>query len=192
MKTIVRKPLMIKRLYIVCCGWLTEDWTNNRVSFQVLLSEWSFSERIFHKRCMGVEIVVVVSCRCSLCWVLKVWVVVNLRLSCRLVCDDSASRRWRLSLCLVQIVGIAVWSGCRCCWIRLMIWTHLLQKLDDRCLGCAVLWLNVCVLMWPWSVGAYLSSVCRSKIRCCRRWLERLCDRCPSLFNPWLPGRMLM
>ena len=57
-------------------------------------------------------------------------------------CVDSASRRWGWSLCLEQILGVAVWSGCRCCWKRSMMWRRCWQKLDDRCCGCAVLWFN--------------------------------------------------
>ena len=52
-----------------------------------------FIERILHKRCIGEEIAVVVSRRCCFCWMLNVCVVESLRLSCLLVCGNSASRR---------------------------------------------------------------------------------------------------
>ena len=134
--------------------WLTENWTNERGMWISLNS--GFIKRILHKRCIDVKIVVVVSRQCSLCWMLKVCVVESLRLRCLLVCVDSESSRWGWSLCLVQILGVAVWSGCRCCWKWSMMWMHWLQRLDDRCFGCAVFWLTV--LKWPWSVGASLSS----------------------------------
>ena len=108
--------------------------------------------------CIGVEITVVVSHQCTLCWVLKVCVVESLKLRCLLVCGNRTTRRWGWSLCLVQILDVTVWSGCRCCWRRSMMWTHWLERLNDWCLGCAVLWLTKGVLKWPWSVDASLSS----------------------------------
>ena len=92
--------------------------------------------------CIDVEIAVVVSRQRSLCWMLKVYIAESLRLSRLLLCGDSSSRRRGWSQCLVQILGVVVWSGCRCCWRRSMMWAHWLQRLDDRCLGCAVLWLT--------------------------------------------------
>ena len=50
-----------------------------------------FIEQILHIKCIGVEIAVVVSCRHSLCWMLKVGVVESLKLSCLLICGDSMS-----------------------------------------------------------------------------------------------------
>ena len=140
----------MNRLNVVCCGWLTEDWTNDRGKWISLNS--GFIEWILHKRCIDVEIAVVVSRRRSLCWILKVCVVESLRLSCLLVCGDSACGRWGWSL--EQILGVAVWSGCRCCWTQSMMWMHWLQRLDDQCPSCAVLWSNcVCVNVVS-SVGA--------------------------------------
>ena len=139
------------------CGWLTEDLTDDRGKW--INSNSGFIEQILHKRCMGVEITVVVSCHCSLCWVSKLYVVENLRLNCLLVCGDSTSRRWGWSQCLVQILGVVVRSGCRCCWRQSMIWMHWLQKQDDWCRSWAVLWLTGGgVSKWPWSVGACPSS----------------------------------
>ena len=88
-------------------------------------------------------------------------------------------------------IMFAVWLGCICYWTRSMVWTLWLQKLDDRCPNCAVLWLaggvskclEVLVLVWV---------VSRSWTRCCRCWLQRLCDRCPGLFNSWLIGCVSM
>ena len=56
-------------------------------------------------------------------------------------------------MCLVQILGVAVWPVCRCRWRRSMMWGHWLQMLDDRCPGCTVLWLtresiNVALKCW--------------------------------------------
>ena len=79
------------------------------------------------------RIAIVISRRCSLSRLLNVCAVESLRLTCILVCGDSASRRWGWFLCSVQIVSIAVWSGCRCCWRRSMMWTHWLPRLDDWC-----------------------------------------------------------
>ena len=39
------------------------------------------------------------------------------------------------------------------------MWTHCLQRLDDRCPGLCNRWLTGCVSMWPRSVSASLSSV---------------------------------
>ena len=119
---------------------LTEDWTNDWGKWINLNS--GFIERVLHKRCIGIEIAVVVSRRCGLSWMLKVCVVESLRLGCLLVCGNSTSRRWGWSLYLVQVLGVAVWSGCRCCWRLSMVWTHWLERLDDRCSDCAVLWFN--------------------------------------------------
>ena len=143
----------VNRLYVVVLLGLTEGWTNDRGKGIRLNS--GFIERILHQRCIGVEITVVVSCQCCLCWILKVCVVESLRLSSLLVCSDSASRRWRWYLCLVQILRVAVGSSSRCCC---MMWMHWLQRLDDRCPGCAVFWLIGVVSKWPWSVGASPSS----------------------------------
>ena len=118
--------------------WLTEDTKNDRGKWISFNS--GFIERLLHKRCMGEEIAVVVSRWCHLCWVSKVCVVESLRLNCLLVCGDSAPRRCGLSLCLVKILNVAVWSSYRCWWRLPMIWTHWLQRLSDRCPGCAVLW----------------------------------------------------
>ena len=65
----------------------------------------------------------------------------------------SASRRWGWSLCLVQIVGVAVWSGSRCCWRCSMMWMHWLQRLDNQCLSlCSTLvnqvYVNVALKCW--------------------------------------------
>ena len=90
---------------------------------------------------------------------LKVSVVESFRLGCLLVYGDSASRRWGWSLCLVQIIGIAVWSGCRCCWRCLMMWMHWLLRLDDRCLSLFNPWLTECMSMQPQSVDASPSCV---------------------------------
>ena len=139
-------------LVVFMIGWLTEDWTNDRSKCIRLNSD--FIEGILHKRFIGVEIAVVVSRQHSVCWMLKVSVIEHLRLSCLLVCSDSTPRRWGWSLCLVQIFGVAVWSGCRYCWI----WSMMLQRLDDQCPSCAIFWLTVGVLKWLWSVGASLSS----------------------------------
>ena len=130
----------------------SEDRTNNRGKWISLNS--GFTESVLHKRCIGVEIAVVVSRRVSLSWLLKVCMVENLRLNCLLVCGDSASRRRGWFQCLSQILSVAVWLGCRCCWRRPMIWTYWLQRLDDRYPGCAVLWLTGDVSKWHWSVGA--------------------------------------
>ena len=177
------------RLYVCCCGWLKEDWTNDRGKRISLNS--GFIERILPKRCIGAEIAVVVSRQCSLSWMLKVCVAESLRLSCLLVCGDGASRKWGWSLCLVQILGIAVWSGCRCCWRRSMMWMHWLQMLYDRCAGYAVLWLTGCVSMWTWSV-VLVWAASRSWTRCYRCWLQRLWYRCSDLFNPWLTSCVSM
>ena len=134
---------------------------------------------------MDLEIVVVISRRCSLHWVSKVCVVESLSLSCLLVCGVSASRRWGWLFCLVQILGVAVWLDCKCCWRRSMMWTHWLQRLDDRCPSCAVLWLTG-VCRSGLEVLVQLQAVSRSWTKCCRCWLQRLYDRCPDLFNPWL------
>ena len=48
---------------------VTVNWTKDRGKRITLNS--GFIERILHKRGMGVEIKVVVSVRCSLCWVSK-------------------------------------------------------------------------------------------------------------------------
>ena len=110
----------------------------DKFKFQVLLR--NRTRKVYECR-----IAVVVSCQCSPCWVLKVSVVGSLRLSSLLVCGDSVSRRWKWSLCLVQIVGVAVWPGCRRCWRLSMMWTHWLQRLDDQCLGLFNPWLTGCV-----------------------------------------------
>ena len=47
------------------------------------------------------------------------------------VLGNSTSRRSGWSQCLVQIIGVAVWSGRN--WKRLKMWTHRVQRLDDRC-----------------------------------------------------------
>ena len=141
----------------LCVVWLREDWTRDRGKWISLNSD--FIQRILHKGRINVEITVVVSHQCSFCWVSKVYVVKSLRLSCLLVCVNSMSRRWGWSLCLVQILGVAVWSGCRCCWRRLMMWTYWLLRLDDQCLSCAVLWFNQGgISKSPWSIVASPSS----------------------------------
>ena len=91
------------RYLVVCFGWLTEDWTNDRGRWISLNS--GFIVQILHKRYISVEITFAVSRHCSLCWVSKVCVVESLRLSCLLVCGDSTSRRWGWSLCLVNVAG---------------------------------------------------------------------------------------
>ena len=120
-------------MWFECVIWLIDDWTKDRGKRKTLYSD--FIERILHKRCIGAEITVVVSCLCSLCSVSKVYVVESFRLSCLLVNVDSTFRRWWWSLCLVQILSVALWLGCRCCWKRSMMWTHSLERLDDRCPG---------------------------------------------------------
>ena len=151
-----------------------------------------FIKWIVHIRYVGVEITVVISRRRSLCWVLKVSVVESLKLNCLLVRSDSVSSRWGSSLCLEQIVGALVWSGCKCCWRRSMMWTHWLLKLDDRCPGLCSSWLTGCVSMQPRSVGASPSSVVAYGLDSCRYWLQSLCDQCPALFNSWLTRCVLM
>ena len=42
----------------------------------------------------------------------------------------------------MQIVGVAVWSGHRCRWKQLKMWTDMLKKLDDQCLGLCKPWLT--------------------------------------------------
>ena len=130
--------------------WLTDDRTKNRGQWLSLNSDFI--------ECISVEITFVVSHRCSLYWVLKVYVVESFRLSCLLVCGNSKSRRWGWSLCLVQILGVAVWLVCRCYWRRSMMWTHWWQKLDHRYPDWAVLWFNGGVSMSPWCIGASPSS----------------------------------
>ena len=144
------------QVFCCWCNRLTEDWTTDRGKWISLNT--GFIERFLHKRCIDAEIAVVVSRRCSLCWVLKVCVVESLRLRSLLVYSDSAPWRWGWSLCLVQILAAVVWSGCRCCWRRSMMWKHWLQRLDGRCFGCVVLWLIRCVSKWLWGVGASTSS----------------------------------
>ena len=117
---------------------MTEDWTNGWDKSISLNS--GFIGWILHKKSIGVEITVVVSCWHSLCWMLKVCIVESLRLSCLLICGYSMSSRWGWSLCLVQILGVAVWSGC--CWRWSVMWMHWLQRLDDQCPGCEELWFN--------------------------------------------------
>ena len=90
----------------------------------------------------GCRIAVVVSRRCSLCWVSKVGTVESRwpgRLS---VCSYNASRRGGWSLCLVQIVGGAIRSVCRRNWRQTMMWAYCLQRLDDRCPGLCSPWLT--------------------------------------------------
>ena len=164
--------------YLVFCCWLTEDLTNDRSKWISLNS--GFIERILLKKCISVEIAFVLR-RCSLCWVSKVCVVESLRFSCQLVCGDNVSRRWGWSLCLVQILGVAVWSGGRCCWRQ---WC--------RCIGCKgwmidvpVLWLTGGGCRSGLEVLELVRAVSRSWTRC---WSQRLCNRCPGLFNPWLTG----
>ena len=93
-----------------------------------------------------------------LAWVsvglLKVSVVETIRLSRSFVCADSVSKRRRWSLCWLQSAGVLVWSGCRCCWRRSMMWIQFLLRLDDRCPGLCNPWLTGCVSMWPQSVDA--------------------------------------
>ena len=97
----------------------------------------------------GCRIAVVLSRRHSLCWMLKVDAGESRRVDCLLVCGDSASRRWGWSRCLVQIVSVAVWSGCRRIWRRSKMWMHWLQRLDDPCNP----WLTRFVSMWLRSAG---------------------------------------
>ena len=59
----------------------------------------------------------------------------------------------------MQIIGVAVWSGCRCSWRWSMMWTHWLQRLDDQCPGLYSPWLTGFVSMGPQSVDVSLSSV---------------------------------
>ena len=40
-----------------------------------------------------------------------------------------------------------------------MMWMHSLLRLDGRCPSLCSPWLTWCMSMWPWSVGASLSSV---------------------------------
>ena len=63
---------------------MTEDWTDDRGKWINFNS--GFIERILHKRCIGVEIAVVVTRLCSLCWMLKVRVEESLRLSASTWC----------------------------------------------------------------------------------------------------------
>ena len=116
-----------------CVLRLTENWTNNRDKWISLNIRFYWANRTRKK--YGCRIAVVESPWCNLCWVLKVGVVESYRLRCLLICGDSTSRRWGWSLCLMQIVGVAVWSGCRCCWKGSMTWMHQLLMLNDRCPG---------------------------------------------------------
>ena len=138
----------------MCCDWLTKDWTNDRDKWISLNFRFYWANRT--QKVYECRIAFVVSRRCSLCWVLKVSVVKSLKLSCLLVCDDNTS--WR---CLVQIVGVAIWSGCRCCWRRSMMWRHWLQRLDDWCPGLCCSLLTGWVSIWP-RVLVLIRAVCHS------------------------------
>ena len=58
-----------------------------------------------------------------------------------------------------------------------MIWTNCLQRLYNRC---------------PWLTGGSMlpRSVDASpgRVVARRSWLQKWCDRCPGLLNPWLTG----
>ena len=130
--------------------WLTEDWTNDR-------DKWiSLNIRFYWVNCTRKVYRCRIILESSLCLVLKVSDVE--RLSCVLVCGYSASRRWGWSLCLVQIVGVAVWLGCWC-WRQSIMRTHCLQRLEDQYPGLCIYWLTRCVSMWPQSAFSSLSSV---------------------------------
>ena len=137
--------------------WLKEDWTNDKWKGESLNFRFYWANRT--RTVYGCRIAVTVSRRCTVCLVLDdVGVVESLRLSYLLVCGDSASRRWLWSLCLMQIVDVAVWSRCRCCCRRSMMWMHCLLRLGDRCpVFFFNPWLTECVHAAS-SVGASPSS----------------------------------
>ena len=116
----------------------------------------------------GCKIAVAVSRRCSLCWVLNVGAVESRRLGCLKVLGDNASRKWGWSRFLMQIVGVAVWSGCRRSWRRSKMWTHMLLRLDDWCPGLCNPWLTESMSMWPRSAGASPNSVVARGLVLCR------------------------
>ena len=142
--------------------WLTEDGTNNRdkwISLNFRFYWGNSTQKVYQCR-----IAVIISCQCSLWWMLNV--VESLRLSYLFVCGDSTSRKWRWSLCLVQIVGVAIWSGDRFFWRQSLMWMHWLQRLDDWCPGLGSTLVNwVCVDVAS-SVGASPNSVSLGDERC--------------------------
>ena len=103
---------------------------------------------------IGGEIAVVVSRRCDFSLVSKVDAAESLRFSCLLICVDSASRRWGWSLCMVQILGFAVWSGCRCCWRQSMMWVHWWQSSMIDVPVLQYFGLTGVVSKSPWSISA--------------------------------------
>ena len=149
-----------------------------------------FIEQIVPERCMS-RITVTVSRRDSLYLVLKVGPTESHRLGCLFVYGDCASRWGGWFLCLVQIVGVAPWSGCRRSWGQSKMWTHWFQRLDDWCSGLCNPWLTSDVLMWPQSAAASPSSgltwtrlLLHKLVNCngwCGCWLQKLYDRCPCL-----------
>ena len=70
--------------------WLTEDRTNDRDKWVNLNIRFYWANRTRNE--YDCRIAVVESCRCGLCWLLKVCVVESHRVGCLLVCGDSASR----------------------------------------------------------------------------------------------------
>ena len=131
-------------------------WTNDRGKWIGLNVRFYWAYRTW--KVYGCRIPVVVSCWCGLRWVLKVSAVECHRLRFLIVCGDCM-RRWGWSRCLVQIIGVSVWSGCRRSRSQSTMWMDWLQRLDDRCPGLCNSWLIGCISMWPWSVGANLSRV---------------------------------
>ena len=156
-KSLISFPFVFVLMSLYCCGTGICECVNpaNRLFRCVLIIRgldkrqrqvdkfkfrfyWvNFTQKVYRCRNRGCCITSV-----YLCWVSKVYIAESLRLSCLLVCVDSASRRWGWSLCLVLILGVAVWSGCRCSWRQSMMWTRRWQKLNDRWPGCALLSFN--------------------------------------------------
>ena len=108
------------------CKWGVIDRGLDKWQWQVAKIKYQvFIEHIIHKRCALLLLYNV----CVISVVLKVGAVECHRLGCLLVLDDSITKRYGWSRgwsqCLVQIVGVNVWSDNRCSWRRSKMWTQM-------------------------------------------------------------------
>ena len=138
-----------KHLYIWVIDRGLDKWQVQVGKFKISGFYWGNHTQ---KVCIAVELLLLYNvCVDSAVW--KVSVVERRRLSSQIILGDSVLRRSGWSWCLVQIVGVALWSGHRCSWRQLKMWTHVLEWLVDRYPGLFSPWLTGGMSMWPRSDG---------------------------------------
>ena len=160
--------LIPQSVWTLCCVLI--DRRQEKWQRHVVKSKFHFllSKSLYTKWYMSIELRL-------LYYVGIVSVEESLRLRCLFVCSESMFSRWGWSLCLVQFVGVAVWSGCRFCWRWSMIWMHWWQRLGDQWAALRSLWLTryVDVASCGLDVADVVVWLCKN---CCWFKLELVCS----------------